>query len=491
MDDLLERSARELVALMASRELSSRELTAVHLAQIDALNPQINAIVTVDPARAMAEATAADETLVAGEQPGPLHGLPMTHKDTHAVAWMRTTQGSPLFAEHVPEVDDRIIARLRRSGVVSTGKSNVPEFAAGSHTFNEVFGTTVNPFDLSRSAGGSSGGLAAALAARIQPLGEGSDMGGSLRIPASFCNVYGFRPSYGAIPSFPPQHRSAWLARQGPMARGVGDLQLMMRAVSGPADSLPWVRSVTPRDFTDEGAETLRGVKIGYTTDFGLAGDRGGSRVPVEPEAAAAVARAASVLEDLGAVVAEESIDFAGADEVFHVERAFDFVTTLGDTVRRNPERVKPEVLWNTREGFGLDAERMVTANALSASLQDSVQRFFNTYDLLLSPGAQVVPFDATLRYPERVGTTDMSTYLDWMRAASLLSATGLPTLAMPAGFTGSRSLLSDVPKGLPTGVQLTAPHYADGALLWWARAYDAHDKVRGWSSTMPDILCS
>ncbi len=476
-NDLLEREAAELVELIAVRRVSSRELTRAHLERIEEVNGRINAIVTVDPEAAMQAAAQADEAIATGERTGPLHGLPMTHKDTHATAGMRTTQGSPLFAEHVPEADDPLIGRLKAAGVVSTGKSNVPEFAAGSHTFNEVFGATGNPYDPSTSAGGSSGGLGAALAARIQPLGEGSDMGGSLRIPSSYCNVYGFRPSYGVIPSFPPSHRAAWLARQGPMARTVRDLQLFMRSACGPSDALPGVRSMSPADFADASAEDLRGVRIGVTYDFGQG-------VPVEPEMVAAVDRAAATLEELGAQVQEAVPDLTGADEVFFVTRAFDFAATLGETVRRHPEQVKPEVRWNVEEGFALDAGRLIRAQAASAALQDSVQRYFGGYDLLLSPGAQLPPFGIGQRWPEEVAGQPIETYLDWMRSASLLSATGLPTLAMPAGFTGPE----EARPGLPTGVQLTAGHYADGSLLWWARAYD---RASGWSSTAPGMLRS
>lgn len=472
MNELLEMTATELVGRMTAGELSSRELTQAHLEQIEAVNPALNAIVTLDPERALQAARDADEALPATGPLGPLHGLPMTHKDSHMVAGMRSTQGSPIFAEHVPDADDRLIARLRRAGVVATGKSNIPEFAAGSHTFNEVFGTTVNPYDTGVSAGGSSGGVAAAIASRIQPLGDGSDMGGSLRIPASFCNVYGFRPSYGVIPTFPPQNPQAWLARGGPMARTVADLELFMRAVSGPVPELPSVRALDAEEFGARPAESLSGVRIAVTKDFGQG-------VPVDPEMLAAVDRAAETLAGLGASVEEATIDFSGADEVFHVTRAFDFATTLGPLVEQHRDRIKPEVIWNVEEGLRLDAARLIRANELYAALQEAVRDFFSGYDLLLAPGSQVLPFDASLRYPAEVAGVPCETYLDWMRAACLLSATGLPVLAMPAGFSAS---------GLPTGVQLAGPHGSDPALLRWAHRYD---EATGWPSEKPGILKS
>lgn len=470
--DLLERPAVELLELLASGALAARELTQAHLDQIEAVNPAINAVVTVDPERALEAAAAADAKYAAGEPLPPLHGLPMTHKDTHAVAGMRCTFGSPLFADHVPQTDDRIIGRLRAAGVVSSGKTNVPEFAAGSHTFNEVFGATCNPYDVSVSAGGSSGGLAAALAARIQPLGEGSDMGGSLRIPASFCNVYGFRPSLGVIPSHSPAHRSAWLSRQGPMARDVRDLRRFMAVCSGPAEDLPSVRSVPGGSFTDAGGGSLQGVRVAVARDVG-------AQVPVEPEMSEAVDRAAEVLRSLGAVVDEVPVDLTAAEEVFHVTRAFDFAAAYGDYVRDHRQHVKEEVVWNVQEGLGLNALRMIRASALRGQLEDECRRLFASWDLLLTPGCQLLPFPVGERYPSEVAGRVMDSYLGWMASATTLSATGLPTLAMPAGFSES---------GLPTGVQLSAPHYADAALLRWGQTYD---EVTRWPGIAPGILKS
>jgi amidase len=468
MNELLLKPATELVALLARGELSSRELTQAHLERIEQVNPAINSIVTIDAEGAIDRAGAADAAQAAGGPLGPLHGLPMTHKDTHMVAGMRSTNGSPAFAHHVPQEDDLVIARLRAAGVVATGKSNVPEFGAGSHTFNEVFGTTVNPHDTTRSAGGSSGGLAAALAAGIQPLGEGSDMGGSLRIPASFCNVFGFRPSYGVIPMPSPANAWAWLGRTGPMARRVADLELFMSAVAGPAPELQLQAPVDAADFGHAAPDDLRGVRIGVTRDFG-------QQVPVEAPMLEALERAAAVLESLGATVEEATIDFTGADEVFGNTRAIDFATGLGGLVESRPEIVKPEIIWNVEKGFALDARALIHTTAAGTRLQAKVRDFFGRHDLLLSPGAQVEPFDATLRYPQQVAGVASETYLDWMRSACLVSATGLPTLAAPAGFTAN---------GLPTGIQLTVFHHRDAQLLRWARVYEA---ATGYAQQLPD----
>ncbi|GAB3182079.1 amidase [Nesterenkonia halophila] len=468
--EVLETSATELVRRLAAGELSSRELTQVHLEHLEAVNPSLNAIVAVDADGAMARADAADRRFAASGPTGPLHGLPMTHKDTHMVAGMRSTNGSPIFADHIPEADDLVVARLRAAGVVATGKSNVPEFGAGSHTFNEVFGTTVNPHDHTRSAGGSSGGLAAALAARIQPLGEGSDMGGSVRIPASFCNVLGLRPSLGLIPMPGEANAWAWLGRSGPMARRVEDLELFMRAISGPAPELQLQAPIRAADFGGAAPEDLRGVRIGVTRDFGL-------DVPVEPGMLAALDRAVVALEEQGATVEEATIDLREADRVFGDTRAVDFAAGLGPLVETRPDLVKPEVIWNVEKGWALDARDLIATTAASTRLQRRVREYFSAYDLLLSPGAQVEPFDAQLRWPQEVAGVAAETYLDWMRSACLLSATGLPTLAMPAGFSDA---------GLPTGVQLTAFHHCDPQLLRWARVYEV---ATGWADRRPADL--
>lgn len=478
-DDLLEASAVELTRMIRAREVSSRELVEAHLRRIDQVNPVINAVVTLDPEGAMVAARRADEVTAAGGELGVLHGVPMTHKDTHRTRGMRTTQGSTVFRDQVPHQDDLVVQRLRAAGVVTTGKNNVPEFAAGSHTFNDVFGTTTNPYAPDRSAGGSSGGLGAALAARIQPLGDGSDMGGSLRIPASFCNVVGFRPSYGVIPAPSPLDAWQWLGRIGPMARTVQDIALFMTAVAGPVDELPLAAPLTGDSFAgllpepaggDDGG--LAGVRIGYSPDFGLG-------IPVERPVREVLEAQLGVFEDLGAVVEEATIDLREADRVFDATRAMHFAAHLGDVVRAHPQEVKPEVVWNVERGWELTAGDWIAVTAARTRLQRRVREFFGRYDLFLSPTAQVVPFDATLRYPAEVAGVPSRTYLDWMRSACVISATGLPALSVPAGFT---------PEGLPAGWQLVADHYDDVRLLRWAGAYE---RATGFAGRPPALSSS
>ena len=464
---LIDLSARDLAAAVRAREVSAREVLEAHFARIDAVNPAVNAVVTQVREQAYAAAARADErtaTVPAGELP-PLHGVPMTHKDTHATAGIRTTLGSPVFAEQVPDHDDLVVARFRAAGVISTGKNNAPEFAAGSHTFNELFGTTHNPYDRTRSAGGSSGGAAAAIAARIQPLGDGSDMGGSLRNPAAFCNVVGFRPSAGVLPLAPTPDAWAWLSRTGPIARSVEDVALAMSVLTGPDPRIPLGCPVDRTGFRTLAAEEtpgpdtrpLAGVRIGLTTDFGL-------DVPVEPEILDVLREQARVFEQLGAVVEEAVPDLRDADEVFDVTRAFDMATTLRATVAEHRERVKPEVIWNVEKGLALTAGPLMDAALARTRLHAATRTFFDRWDVLLAPTTQVLPFPSEERWPATVAGVQMQTYVEWMRSATLISATGCPAVSVPGGFS---------PTGLPVGLQLVAAHGRDVELLRTTRAYD------------------
>lgn len=468
MNELLELSATQLIARLRAQEISSRELVEAHLQRIDQVNPTINAVVTVDAEAALAAAAEADRQTSQQAAVGPLHGLPMTHKDTHQTRGMRTTRGSLVFKDDVPDRDDLIIARLRQAGVISTGKSNVPEFGAGSHTFNEIFGTTTNPYSPGRSAGGSSGGLAASLAAGIQPLGDGSDIGGSLRIPASFCNVLGFRPSYGVIPAPSPVNDWQWLGRTGPMARTVEDIALFMSATAGPVPQLPLAAPLTGASFTGALDTDLRGVRIGWSADCGI-------DLPVEPEVIKVLEAQLSVFEDLGAVVEEATIDLREADAVFHATRAMNFAEQYGDLVRAHRDRIKPEVVWNVEEGWALSGQQWADTTAASTRLQQRVRDFFDAYDVFLSPAAQVLPFDASLRFPQQVAGVASQTYLDWMRSACVLSATSLPVLSVPGGFTA---------EGLPVGFQMAAAHYNDVALLGWGAAFEHHTQFAAHAPT-------
>ena len=355
-------SAREMAAAVRGKEISARELLDLHLDRIERINPKVNALVSLDPERARERAAAADEELAAGGPVGPLHGLPFAFKDTHEVAGWRTTHGSPVMADHVSTYDDVLVERVRAAGAVPIGKTNVPEFAAGSHTFNPVFGTTLNPYDLGRSAGGSSGGAAAALAAGMVPLADGSDMGGSLRNPASFCNVVGLRPSVGRVPIWPTWNTWETLSVQGPLARDVADLALLLSVIAGPTDRSPQALATPGSVFAEPLRGDLTGVRVAWSPDLG-------GTVEVDHEVAAVVADQAAVLESGGARVVPAAPDLSGAEETFRVLRAWLFDYKLGELLAANPDGFKATLADNIRAGAPLSGRDVAVAQARRTEL--------------------------------------------------------------------------------------------------------------------------
>ena len=443
-------TAREMAAAVRNRQISARELLELHLARIAERNPQLNALVSLDEERARAGAAAADEALAAGAAVGPLHGLPHAFKDTHDVAGWRTTYGSPLYADHVPDTDLLLVERIRAAGAVPIGKTNVPEFAAGSHTFNRVFGTTLNPVDPTRSAGGSSGGAGCALAAGMVPLADGSDIGGSLRNPASFCGVVGLRPSLGRVPEWPV--RSFWdsLSTGGPMARNVGDLALLLSVIAGPDPRTPTALGDPGATFSPPLAGQVRGLRVAVSTDLGGA-------FAVDPEVADVVRVAAGALTDAGATVTEDHPDLGPADEVFRTLRAWQFQAAFAGLLAEQPDGFKASLADNIRAGASLTGPDIARAFATRTALMETTRRFFDDYDVLILPTCQVPPFPADQEFPPTIDGQPMESYLDWMRSAYLVTVTGSPALSLPGGSTA---------QGLPVGVQLVAAHGADRRLL-------------------------
>jgi amidase len=380
---------------------------------------------------------------------------------------MRTTHGSPLFADHVPGEDELLVSRIQQAGAIRIGKTNVPEFAAGSHTFNPVFGATRNPYDRSRSAGGSSGGAAAALAAGLQPLADGSDMGGSLRNPASFCNVVGLRPTPGRVPTYPAPNLWDTLGVPGPMARTVRDVALLLSVMAGPDRRCPTSLDTPGTTFRGMPAPAgLRGLRVAWTPDLG-------GRVPVEPDVLAVLEPQLQVFRDLGATVVEDCPPLDGAEEVFRTLRAHEFDLGLGELLDSHPDQLKPAVAWNIRQGRKLSPADLAAAAASRSRLHVAAAEFFDRYDLLLAPVSQVAPFPVEWEYPHTVAGQPQHSYLDWMRSAYFLSVLGVPALSVPAGFT---------PGGLPVGLQLVARPRAEAALLRAGAAYEAatgHGRTR------------
>ncbi|HET7690743.1 MAG TPA: amidase family protein [Nocardioidaceae bacterium] len=443
-------TARQLLAALAAKEISARELLDEHLARIAERNGDINAIVSLDEERAREGAAEADRRIANGDH-APLLGLPFAFKDTHEVAGWRTTYGSRVMKDYVPTHDELIVERIRKAGVVVIGKTNTPEFAAGSHTFNEVFGTTRNPHDLTRSAGGSSGGAAAALASGMVPLAEGSDMGGSLRNPASFCGVVGLRPTLHRVPEWPQFNAWETLATGGPMARNVDDLALLLSVISGPDPRVP---NALPAYVDEPLSGTLEGLRVAVSTDLGGA-------FAVDTEVADVVRAAASYFPN----AVEAHPDLREAEDTFRTLRAWHFHSVLGKTLAKHPELFKQSLADNIRAGESLTGADVARGYHQRTNLAHRMVRFFEEYDVLVLPTSQVAPFPAEQEYPTTVGGQPMATYLDWMRSAYFITVTGCPAISVPAGRT---------PDGLPVGVQLVAPHNQERRLLEIAAAFEA-----------------
>ena len=449
-------TATELAWRIRSRELSAVEVVSAHLERIEAVNPSVNAIVTFLPDQALEDARAIDGALARGEELGPLAGLPVAHKDLALTRGVRTTFGSPIFENFVPEEDALIVERLKRAGAVTVGKTNTPEFGAGSQTYNEVFGETLNPYDTTRTCGGSSGGAAVALACGMLPLADGSDMGGSLRNPAGFCNVVGFRPSPGRVPSWPTQTAWSTLSVEGPMARTVTDVALMLSAISGPDPRSPIVLPEPGEAFLRSLERDFSGARIAWSRDLG--------GLPVDSRVTATIDAQRHVFDALGCVVEDDEPDLADADEVFKALRAWSFELAYGDLLEDNRERMKDTVIWNIKEGRRLGGPEIGRAERKRTALYHRVRAFMERYEFLVLPVSQVAPFDVKERYVTEIEGVEMETYIDWMKSCYYITVTGLPAVSVPGGFT---------PEGLPVGVQIVGRHQDDFGVLQLALAFE------------------
>ena len=468
-DEMNFMTARELARRIQARELSAVDVVQAHLDQIERVNPLVNAIVTLLPERALADAQAADAALARGDAVGPLHGLPIAHKDTLATKGIRTTQGSPIYHDFVPDENALIVERLQGAGAIPIGKTNVPEFGAGSQTFNTIFGTTLNPYDLTKTPGGSSGGAAAALATGMHPIADGSDLGGSLRNPGGYCNVVGFRPSPGRVPKI--NTRSAWfdMTVNGPLARTVGDIALMMSVIAGPDLRSPITLEDPGTIFARPLERDFRGVRVAWSRDLG--------GLPVDPRTTAVLESQRGVFADLGIDVVEAEPDLDGADEVFHVFRAWDFESSYGDLYDTRRDQLKDTVIWNVEQGRVLSGPEIGRAARLRSEIFRRVHDFFAEYEFLLLPVSQVPPFPADVPYPTEINGTPMTTYIEWMRTCSRITVTAHPAISVPAGFT---------PEGLPVGLQIVGRARDDWGVLQLANAFE--EATHHWRHRRPRL---
>jgi len=469
--DLCFSPATELARLVRERKLSAVELLQACLQQIERSNPQVNAIVTLVPEAALAAARDIDARIARGDDCGPLGGLPVAHKDLVLTKGIRTTFGSPIFADFVPDQDAVIVERLKNNGAVTIGKSNTPEFGAGSQTFNAVFGATRNPYDLQRTCGGSSGGAAAALACGMVALADGSDLGGSLRNPASFCNVVGLRPSAGRVPDWPAP--SAWfpLSVLGPMARTVADVALMMTAIAGPDPRSPISIEQPARLFSQPLERDLNGVRIAWSRDFG--------GLPVDAEVTRVLDSHRQVFEELGCVVEEADPDLRDADEIFQVMRAWRLELSHGELLKKHREQMKDTVVWNIEQGTVLSGPQVAAAERKRTLLFHRMREFMDNYDFLVAPVVQVLPFDVNQPYVTEINGQTMTTYIDWMKSCYWISVTGQPALSVPSGFSAG---------GLPVGLQIVGRNRDDFGVLQIGHAFE---RATGYWKQRPAFLNS
>ncbi|HSE35954.1 MAG TPA: amidase [Blastocatellia bacterium] len=468
--DICLKDAVELASMIRNRDISATEVMTAFLSQIARVNPKVNAICTlVGEDSALRSAKEADDRLARGERPGPLYGLPHAVKDLVPTAGLRTTFGSRIYRDFIPDVDGLIVERLKAAGAIIIGKTNVPEFGAGSQTFNEVFGATLNPFDLTKTCGGSSGGAAVALACGMVPLADGSDLGGSLRNPAGFCNVVGFRTAPGRVPVQPRTPGSSALSVEGPMARTVQDAALLLSVLAGPYSRVRASIDEPGLVFGRPLERDFRGTRIAWSRNLG--------RYPVQPVVNEVCDAARSTLLELGCEVEECEPDFSDADEVFQVLRSWSYAQTRGEDLRQHRDLIKDTVVWNIEQGLKLSTVDVQRAEAKRAKLIQRMSEFMKRYEFLVLPVSQVAPFPVEVDWVKEINGVRMETYIDWMASCYAITVTELPAISVPCGFTK---------KLLPIGLQIVGRPRREFEVLQMAFAFE---QATQYGRTRPAII--
>ena len=453
-DELCFTPARRLALDLKKRKVSAVELMRAFIERIERVNPKVNAIVTFLPEQALKAAKALDR---AKSPKGPLAGLPIAYKDLVLTKHVRTTFGSLVYENHVPERDHLIVERLGAAGALFIGKTNTPEFGAGSQTFNKVFGVTRNPYDLSKTAGGSSGGAGAAVAAGMLPFADGSDLAASLRNPGNYCNVVGFRPTPGRVPSWPAPNVWDTLGVMGPIARTVDDCAFLLSSMAGPDPRAPTSLPEPGSLFAKPLRRDFRKVRVAWSRDLG--------GLPFDPRVPAVLEGHRKTFEALGCVVEEAEPDFSGAVEAFETLRAVSFLARFGPLLEKHRDKLKDTVIWNVEQGMRLTPEKIARAGQMRSELFQRMRAFLERYEFLVCPVNQLPPFPADVEWPREIAGVKLDNYLDWMKSCYYITITSHPAISVPAGFT---------PEGLPVGVQIVGRYRADFSVLQLAAAFES-----------------
>jgi len=448
--------ARKLARLIRAKKLSATEVMRAFIARIERVNPKLNAIVTFLPEQALKAAKALDRTKALK---GPLAGLPIAYKDNVQTRGIRTTFASPIYKDHVPNEDHLIVQRLSAAGAIMLGKTNLPEFAAGSQTFNTVFGATRNPYDLTKTCGGSSGGAAAAVASGMLPFADGGDLAASLRNPGNYCNVVGFRPTPGRVPAWPAPNAWNTLGVLGPLARTVEDSAFLLSAMAGPDLRSPVSIDEPGSVFSKPLKRSFRKTRVAWSRDLG--------GLPMDPRVTAVLDRQRKVFTDLGCSVEDAEPDFSGATEAFETLRAVGFVQSYGEFYRTRRDDLKDTVQWNVEQGLRLAPLQVARANGLRSELYQRMRMFLEKYEFLVCPVNQLPPFPADVEWPREIAGVKLDNYLDWMKSCYYITITSHPAISVPAGFT------SDDPP-LPVGIQIVGRYRSDFSVLQLAHAFES-----------------
>ena len=454
--------AVKLARLLRARKVSATELMKAFITQIERVNPKVNAIVTFLPERALKAAKALDRK----KSSAPLAGLPIAYKDLVATKGVRTTFGSPIYADHVPAEDHLIVERLSAAGAITLGKTNTPEFGAGSQTFNAVFGATRNPYDLSKTCGGSSGGAAVAVACGMLPFADGSDLAASLRNPGNFCNVVGFRPTPGRVPGWPAANGWQTLSTLGPIGRTVEDTTFLLSAMAGPDRRAPASIAEPGAIFSRPLKRSFKKTRIAWSRDLG--------GLPMDPRVTAVLESQKQTFEKLG-IVEDAQPDLSAATEAFHTLRALGFLDRR-ELLRKHRDKLKDTVIWNIEQGLQLTGEQIARGQELRTQVFHRLRTFLERYEFLLCPVNQVPPFPLEQEYPTEIAGVKLDNYIDWMKSCYWISTASHPAISVPAGFT---------PEGLPVGIQIVGRYRDDFGVLQLAHAFEQATQV--WKHRPPE----